>query len=79
MRWLKKSSDTPQLLGLSPIEAEDSLKKYRAVPEHQVYDSNKKINDQCNQSIVKSRTGKTYPIYCLCVCVCEREITHIHK
>lgn len=55
MRWLKKSSDTPQLLGLSSLEAEDSLKKYRVFPEHQV---DKKINDQFNQSIGKSRTGK---------------------
>lgn len=60
MRWLQKSSQTPQLLGLSPLKTDDSL----TISNQSInmIDQKHDINFETNQSTRKSRKGKNLEI-----------------
>ncbi|CRK94448.1 CLUMA_CG007955, isoform A [Clunio marinus] len=49
MRWLRRSSETPQLLGLSPLKSEDSLSvstiSINSIDQHQTPQRNETPSD----------------------------------
>lgn len=53
MRWLQKSSQQPQLIGLTQITTNDSL----SASNHSL-DQNHDINYEANQSARKTKKGK---------------------
>jgi hypothetical protein len=60
MRWLRRSSEPPQLLGLSPLRTEDSLSTADQ-NQHEIHSesvSNVFRNRTPNQSTRKSRIGE---------------------
>jgi len=59
MRWLQKSSQVPQLLGLSPLKVDDeSLTKSTNAIDLIEQRNELMTNLQQNQSVRKSRKGK---------------------
>lgn len=59
MRWLQKSSQTPQLLGLSPLKAEsETLTKSSNAIDLIEQKNDLMTNGQQNQLARKSRKGK---------------------
>lgn len=58
MRWLQKSSQAPQLLGLSPLKVDDSLTKSTNAIDLIEQKNELMTNLQQNQSARKSRKGK---------------------